>query len=188
MKILVIGDSWSSAVVAGDSTHGGWPVLLGVPEEMRQAVAGSTARQWANDFDGRLTKAVNTEADVVILSLLGNDAFAAIQDGVITMEEINIALNSMRDVLHAVRKKRNFVLLYTDPFFGTNPTSGVGCALLNSLISWVVPSFVEVVVTSDFLIDANFDGFDIHPNLSGHEAVASFLRHVLNDCEYTPHI
>jgi phospholipid transport system substrate-binding protein len=43
-----------------------------------QAVSGSTAAQWAADFEGRLTRALATHCDACAVFLGGNDAFAAI--------------------------------------------------------------------------------------------------------------
>jgi len=179
MKLLVIGDSWSSAVVAGNDNHGGWPVLLGILADLRQAVAGSTAKQWAMDFEGRLSKAAATDADVAILSLLGNDVFAALGDGIITPAEISDGITNFRSVVERVRKKRTIVILYTDPFFGRDKRFAYICPLLNATIRLSCPSGVEFFDTSLVLRPEHFDGVDIHPNLKGHEAIAAGLKKVL---------
>ena len=75
MSLLVIGDSWASAHEADtDNPNAGWPEILGIPSERRQAVAGSTAAQWAADFDGRLSRAIQTPSQAVFVSIGGNDA------------------------------------------------------------------------------------------------------------------
>jgi len=176
---LVVGDSWSSAVVAGEGDHAGWPLNLGIAGEMRQAVAGSTAAQWAADFDGRLTRAAQTQAETVILSLLGNDAFAALADGTVTPDEVIAGVTALRYVVETVRKGRTIVLLYADPFCGRDPRSAIACPLLNSAICGALPAGVETFDTRSVLRPEHFDGRDIHPNRAGHEAIAAGLRDML---------
>lgn len=181
-KILVIGDSWSSAYVAtptGPIDRDGWPKLLGVPDAMRQGVAGSTAEQWAADFESRLTKAAQTEANVVILSLLGNDAFAALSDGKITGNEIASALLNFNRVVLLAKKARTIVLQYADPFNGANPQHAFICHLMNALIKGECPDGVEVFDTRTVLKPEHFDGKDIHPNIDGHKAIAAGLIELL---------
>jgi lysophospholipase L1-like esterase len=179
MIVLALGDSWSSAVVAGEGDRAGWPLMLGIPDEMRQGVAGSTAAQWAADFDGRLTKAAQTEADVVILSLLGNDAFAALADGSVTPDELVAGVTNLRRVVATVRKARTIVLLYADPFCGADIKYAVMCPLLNAAICAALPSGVETFDTRTVLRAEHFDGRDIHPNRVGHEAIAAGLRELI---------
>lgn len=176
---LVVGDSWSSAVVAGEGDRMGWPLLLGIPDEMRQAVAGSTAAQWAADVEGRLTRAAQTEAYVVILSLLGNDAFAALSDGTVTPEEVSAGVSALRRVIETVRKFHTIVLLYADPFGGRDLRSAIACPLLNAAICSALPAGVETFDTRTVLLPEHFDGRDIHPNHAGHEAIAAGLRELL---------
>lgn len=176
---LVVGDSWSSAVVAGEGDRVGWPLMLGIPDEMRQAVAGSTAAQWAGDFGGRMTRAAQAQADVVILSLLGNDAFAALSDGTVTPEEVSAGVASLRRVVETVRKSRTIVLLYADPFCGRDLRSAVACPLLNAAICSALPAGVETFDARTVLRPEHFDGSDIHPNRAGHEAIADGLRDML---------
>jgi len=180
-RVLVIGDSWSSAVVAGEGDSAGWPLMLGIPDEMRQAVSGSTAAQWAADFDGRLTKAAHTKADVVILSLLGNDAFAALADGTVTPQEVVSGLVNLRYVIGAVQKARTIVLLYADPFCGRDVRSAIACPLLNAAIRATLPICVEAFDTRTVLRPGHFDGVDIHPNRAGHEAIAAALKDAIQD-------
>lgn len=184
-KILVIGDSWSSAVVSGDPASGGWPEMLGIPEAMRQAVAGSTAQQWADDFEGRLGIARRTPADVVILSLLGNDMRAALADGTITLQELRIGIASFRQVLARTNAGRTIVLLYADPSGGRDPRMGVAVELLNQMIRLAAFSarhHVETLDTRCVLCADNFLGGDgLHPNKAGHEAIAWRIKQLLED-------
>lgn len=176
---LIVGDSWSSAVVAGEGDRAGWPLVLGIADDMRQAVGGSTAAQWAADFDGRLTRATQTPADTVILSVLGNDAFAALSDGSVTPDEIVAGVSALRRVVEAVRKARTIVMLYTDPFSGRDRQSAVLCPLLNAAICSALPDGAETFDTRTVLRPEHFDGKDIHPNRAGHEAIAAGLRDML---------
>jgi lysophospholipase L1-like esterase len=176
---LVVGDSWSSAVVAGAGDRMGWPLMLGIADDMRQAVAGSTAAQWAADFDGRLTRAAQTSADVVILSLLGNDAFAALADGTVTPDEVSAGVSALRRMVETVRKARTIVLLYADPFGGKDVRSAIACPLLNAAICGALPKGVETFDSRTVLRPEHFDGRDIHPNRAGHEAIAEGLRDML---------
>ena len=176
---LVVGDSWSSAVVAGEGDRMGWPLMLGIATDMRQAVAGSTAAQWAADFDGRLTRAAQTPADLVILSLLGNDAFAALADGTVTPDEICAGIAALRRVVETVRKAHTIVLLYADPFVGRDIRSAIACPLLNAAICGALPEGVKTFDTRRVLLPEHFDGRDIHPNRAGHEAIATGLRDML---------
>ena len=175
-NVLVIGDSWSSAVVAGEGDRAGWPLLLGIPDEMRQAVSGSTAAQWAANLDGRLTKAAQTPADVVIISLLGNDAFAALADGVATPQEIIAGIAALRHVIEAVRKPRTIVMLYADPFCGSDIRKAIACSLLNVAIVTAIPGGVEILDLRTVLGPQHFDGADIHPTRAGHEASAAAVE------------
>jgi lysophospholipase L1-like esterase len=149
--------------------------MLGIADDMRQAVAGSTAAQWAADFDGRLTRAAQAQADVVILSMLGNDAFAAIADGTVTPEEISAGLTALHRVVATVRKSRTIVLLYADPFSGRDLRAAIACPLLNGAICGALPPGVETFDTRLVLRPEHFDGSDIHPNRAGHEAIAAAL-------------
>lgn len=176
---LVLGDSWSSAVVAGEGDRAGWPLMLGIPDDMRQAVGGSTAAQWAADFDGRLTLAAQTPAYTVILSLLGNDAFAALSDGSVTPDELVAGATALRWVIETARKARTIVMLYADPFSGTDQKAAVVCQLLNAAIEYSLPNGVETFDTRTVLRPEHFDGHDIHPNRAGHEAIAAGLRDML---------
>ena len=166
MKILSIGDSWLK-VVAGGGTP--WPDIIGADN---QGISGSTAAEWAADRDGRLTKAKNTEADVVIISLMGNDARHAVADGVVTTDEIMAALRNMRTVIEAVLRPLTIVLLYADPFCGDDRQARLGVPLLNGAIKFACNMPVVFLDTSRFLVREHFDGRDIHPNQLGHELIA----------------
>lgn len=183
-KILVIGDSWSSAMVAGQQgKRKGWPLMLGIPDKMRQGVAGSTAASWAKNKNNMLSKAVKTEADVVIMSLLGNDALVALHDGKIKPKEVIDGLINLHRVIKMVSKSRTIVFLYTDPSFGTNKVFATLMPFVNSAIRSSCPEGVEIFDSQEFLRKEHFLplGIDIHPNKEGHQAIANALSGILKN-------
>lgn len=189
-RVLTVGDSWASAYVNGVN-DAGWPSILGIPNEMRQAVAGSTAAQWAADYNNWLTQAANTAADVVVISLLGNDVFAALSDGVVTPYEIGGGISNLSKVISIVSKPRTIVFLYTNPFKGRSAEESargdIICALLNGAIrvscdrSSVYSSQTSLFDTGLVLQPQHFDGKDIHPNQEGQEMIATALKIILNE-------
>lgn len=182
-RILVIGDSYSSALEAGSRLDRGWPHFLGIPPANRQAVAGSTAEQWANDHEQRLSFAMRTNADVVILSLLGNDAFAVMADNVLTAPEISTSLLCLRRVVTALKNngsRRIVVLLYPDPFCGLRPEFEVAVPILNGAIRAACIGVGVQFFDLSLIMDAgDFDGRDIHPVQTGHEKIADNLATLL---------
>ena len=182
-NILVVGDSWASAHEADTgNVDAGWPEIMGVPENLRQAVAGSTAEQWAQNFDGRLDKARETKTSKAFVSLMGNDARRAISDGKITADEMARALTSMREVILAVEWNRDktFVLLYTDPYSGKDPKAAMGVQMLNGAIRAACHGLdVEFYDTSRVLKPEHFDGKDIHPTRAGHEVLAADIKGIV---------
>jgi len=179
MKTLVIGDSWASAVEADTGRDAGWPEIMGA--ELRQGVSGSTAAQWASDFDGRLSLARDTDSDAVVISLLGNDARHAVSDGQVTADEIAAGLRDMRAVVEAVLRPLTIVLLYADPFCGTQAQARVGVPLLNGAIRWACNGLPVVFAdTGAWLTREHFDGRDIHPTRAGHEVIAAQMLDIIS--------
>ena len=179
--ILVIGDSWSSAVVAGEGDRCGWPQILGIPENNVQAVAGSTAAQWAADWEGRLTRACNTPARCVILSLMGNDMRQALHDGVLTPAELMAGMAALRKVFDAVREGREsmVVLLYADSY-GADSREEYAVYALNLVIRATTFLHGTNFLDSErVLLPEHFEVGDIHPNLEGHEAIARAMARML---------
>jgi len=180
MKTLVLGDSWASAIEADTGRDAGWPEIMGIPSDMRQAVAGSTAAEWAADKDGRLTRAINTEADAVIISLMGNDGRHAMSDGVLTIAEMVGMVRSMRRVVDTLQRSLTVVLLYADPYSGRDDTAAMGVSFLNSAIRWACRDLpVTFVDTGDWLTQEHFDGKDFHPTRAGHEVIAAHIAEIL---------
>ena len=152
MEVLVVGDSWASAVEGDTKKDAGWPDILGVDPEYQQGVGGTTAYQWSHDHNGMLTKARETECDTLIVSLMGNDARAALSDGKVTHDEVLTALGSMRNVLNWLCRKRTFVILYADPFSGKNTQSRAGIPILNAAIRFVVQGDAHFIDLGEILM------------------------------------
>lgn len=186
-NVLVVGDSWASAFV-GDTKvpDGGWPLLMGVPKTHRQAVAGTTAQQWSQNHNHMLNNAMLTKGQILILSLMGNDMFAALKDGTVTLAEMFIALTSMRKVVSTLLRRRTFVFLYSDPYWGEKEGAAEIVAQLNGAIQAACLGLgVEFFDTAAVLRKEHFDGVDIHPNTAGQKAIADGLMHTLKESSDT---
>ena len=180
MQSLVMGDSIAAGREADTGLDRGFAEIMGIPLDLRQGVSGSTAAQWAADFDGRLTRARQTESDAVIISLLGNDARHAVSDGRVTANEIATGLRDMRAVVESVQRPLTIVLLYADPFCGDNAQAGVGVPLLNGAIRWACNGLPVVFAdTGSWLDREHFDGRDIHPTRAGHAVIAERMQDII---------
>lgn len=153
---------------------------MGVPMGLRQGIAGSTAAQWASNVSGVLARAKATVADTVIVSLLGNDARAAVSDGQVTADEVAAGLRDMRAVVEAVQRPLTIVLLYADPFCGAQEQARVAVPLLNGAIRWACNRLPVVFAdTGLWLTREHFDGRDIHPTRAGHAVIADRMRELI---------
>lgn len=170
-RILVIGDSWSDCL---------WPHLLGIPESHMQAVSGSTAAQWASDFDGRLTKAASTPADILLVSLMGNDLRHAMLDGVVTDDEKDAACDAMRYVCATARKAQNIAMLYAVPTVAPNNLWNAA-SLLNDVVKSAIPKDFELFHSNYFLRDKDFLPDGIHTNYAGQFAIACEMKKIVCD-------
>jgi len=184
-NILIVGDSYAKPRVAGASgtnTDDGdqsksYPALLAI---VSQGVSGTTAQQWQADEGGMLSKARATTADVLIMSLLGNDAFLAASSGnpMIAAMDIIADLAALTSVVKTLGRKRNLVILYPDPFNGSNEEYVVGLPVLNGLIRdvWGRSGLAhEIVDLREITAPGDFNGVDIHMTASGHAKVAAYL-------------
>ena len=181
MKILAIGDSWSSAICAtpqGELNAHGWPQLLGTICTTT-GVPGSTVSEWMNNFGNRLAAAKQFNADVLIMSLLGNDAMNLSKKGLPidwATEQINLA-----KIINIVKKPRTIVLTYADPFNGSNPNALALLTQINQTIRNAVATVqgAEIFETSTVLTPDMFLPPDMHPNIKGHIALAAHFKTML---------
>jgi len=178
--ILVVGDSISAAREADTGLDRGWPEIMGIPADMRQAVSGSTAAEWAMDRNGMLTKARNTQADILIMSIMANDIMRAASDGRVTGMEIAAAIYDMSQVLRALYRPLTIVLLYADPFCGANAQAAAVVPRLNQ--GCRIACFgrdVVFVELGEILGPEHSYGTDIHPTRAGHAVIAAHLIDVI---------
>lgn len=180
MKILAVGDSWASAVEGDTGMDRGWPEVMGIPEHCRQGISGSTAYEWAQNKDERLSRAMEANADIIFLSLMGNDARHAYEDGKVTSDEVSRALTSMRDVVKMLSgRSRVIAFLYADPFAGKDLIYKYGLPMLNAGIRAATFLRAECIDLGDVLGPEHFDGKDIHPTRVGHEVMAEYLKGIV---------
>lgn len=179
MSLLVIGDSWASAHEADtENQYAGWPEILAVDPTRRQAVAGSTAAQWVADFEGRLTWALDTEADAVFISVGGNDV-----GELRGFADISRAIFNIRKVVGSFAGRLVVVMLYANPFPG-NPDSETAVGMLNDAIRYACRGLGALFFQSGkVLLPEHFlqrHDRDIHPTRAGWalvaEAVGKMLR------------
>ena len=195
-KIVLVGDSWlamwDDASRSDEETDGG---LLSLMDRSRfdgvcLAKSGSTAKQWADDFEGRLTRALATECDAYVVSLLGNDTFAAInpqsEGGAnVTLAELRTAFESLVKVLTALKAtgRRVLVLQYTNPYPNDKVTE-MGCVLLNAaLLSATSMADIKStdVIFSSLVLDepGAMSGIGIHPSPMGYARLAALIGDML---------
>jgi len=184
-SIILFGDSYTAGRIPHTQEDGAFREALGVPPECDFAVSGSTAQQWAADANGMLSAVADSAAEIAVGSLGGNDAFAALADGVITDREKIAAPASLFHVLMRLNQKRRIILmLYPDPFCGARPDAAAGHRQLIAAIRAVaslaneINSNVTLLDLSRVLRPENFDGADIHPNKNGYQAMADAVRHL----------
>lgn len=186
MSLLVIGDSWASAHEADtDNPNAGWPEILGVPPERRQAVAGSTASQWAGDFDNRLTRAIQTPAEAVFVSIGGNDVgnlrgFADASRAIFNIRKVVGSLSGFDQVI---------VMLYANPFPGNaDVESAVG--MLNGAIQYACRGMkIRFFNSGKIFLPEHFlqrHDRDIHPTRAGWALAAEALAATLKQKGLAP--
>lgn len=195
-KIVLVGDSWlamwDDASRSDEETCGG---LLSIMDRSRfdgvcLAKSGSTAKQWADDFEGRLTRALATECDAYVVSLLGNDAYAAINphsDGGanVTLAELRTAFDSLVKVLTALKNtgRRVLVLQYTNPY-PNDKFAEMDCNLLNaaivSIASMAGIKFPDLIFSGLVLDEpGEMSGIGIHPSPVGYAKLATLIEGML---------
>lgn len=169
IKIATAGDSWCSAHESGTETpDAGWPEIMGIPEEYRFAVGGTTAKDWLN---GLLDPVLASDADVVVWSAGGNDVknnFSADRavETFKDLEEIHQRIMSAG--------KKSLQLWYAVPSSCGKPAQ-VALAFAGA---WLTG---EILFCSEFMRDEHFSGtaFPPHPNRAGHEVIAQKIERYL---------
>ena len=185
MSLLVIGDSWASAHEADtENQYAGWPEILGVDPALRQAIAGSTAAQWAADFDGRLTRAIQTPSDAVFISIGGNDV-----GELRGFADASRAIFNIRKVVGSFAVRPTCVMLYANPFPG-NPEAENAVCMLNNAIHYACRGMKVLFLNSNkVLLPEHFlrrNPRDIHPTRAGWSLVAEAIGAMLKQSGVEP--
>lgn len=174
-RILVIGDSWAAGHVAETQTDIGWPEMAGIPDYLRQAVDGMTAKDWAADRNGCLTRAATTPCDAAIVCLGGNDIMYA--GGKVTGALVSDILNALRAVLRRLSTAHPAVwaMTYANPYPDRKDTA-LAAAGLNFGIRLAAFGVAKVLESTALLTDrGDFAKDDFHPSLAGHRKLADFV-------------
>lgn len=185
-SIVLFGDSYAAGRLPHTQTDGAFRAALGLPLFADYARSGSTAQQWAANKDGWLSSLISSTADIAVGSLGGNDAFAALADGVVTDLEKVVALASIFHVLMRLRRRRVILMLYPDPFQGARPDAAAGHRQLVEAISAVagyansINGNITLLDLSTVLGREHFDGLDIHPNEAGYQAMGAAVMDLID--------
>ena len=186
--LVLFGDSYAAGRIPHSQTDGAFRAALGGCVVADHALSGSTAVQWSGDIDGRLSNVRSAPAHVAVGSLIGNDALAAIADGMITPGEALSALAALALVLYRIGRSMPVVLMiYADPFAGKRPDTAEGVRRLNTAIMTVINAVncspdCGPVIPLDLravLRPEHFDGLDIHPNEAGYQAMADAVLQLI---------
>jgi hypothetical protein len=186
LRLLVIGDSWASAKRSDSGRDNGWPEMLGIPDEYRQGVDGSTAVQWDADQNGMLTRALGTPCEKVVISLGGNDAFA-LGENKRAAQQIDAARAALNRVVARFQDKVGatnvWVLIYANPW-PDNPSSAVETEALKLIMIGSCPNGTQFWDTGKVLNTAEcFSNNDYHPNLEGSVRLSNDVQSLTG---YTP--
>ena len=185
-SIVLFGDSYTAGRIPHTQIDGAFREALGLPLFADYARSGSTAQMWAANKDGWLSSLISSTADIAVGSLGGNDAFAALADGVVTNLEKVIALASLFHVLMRLRHKRVILMIYPDPFQGARPDAAEGHRQLVEAISAVagyansINGNITLLDLSTVLGREHFDGLDIHPNEAGYQAMGAAVMDLID--------
>lgn len=180
MDILIIGDSHAECRLPDGRDAETIADALGVPDKYRLARSGSTARQWLDPANPWLSEALQLakECDSVFISIGGNDLFRDYIDGKVTREEAERICADIRDIVTRFSDKRVFLLVYGDPYKGTEMMSiaGVICITIAYRLFTQDLPYVILVLETSLLSPDDWCGHDIHPNESGYLKIAEFIR------------
>jgi hypothetical protein len=182
MNILIIGDSHAKCRLPNGYDSDIIADVLDVPMQYRLARSGSTAHQWLDRANGWLEKAIDIvkweKVDAVFVSLGGNDMFRDYADGRLTTEEGLHIMQDIRSAISQIPHHKVIVLVYGDPYKGTNLLSVsavVGIELAYKFVTYGM-SNVTLLSQSKILTADDWCGTDIHPNESGYVKIAEAIK------------
>lgn len=184
-NVLIIGDSHAKGFLPHTRVDSdAIAVALGTPGELRQAVSGSTAQEWACNKDTRLVDAQISAgaAEAVLISLGGNDLFKAAADGIVDDAEIAALCVNLAHVLYelSILSNRTFVLLYGYPYRDVRAQALMALQRLNAVIASTVQTVneihgvhIETIDEGQYLTPDDWPGDDIHPFESGYAKIGA---------------
>ncbi len=186
-SIVLFGDSYTAGRLPHSQQDGAFREALAVPLYADHSKSGSTAQQWAADFEDRLSAVISSCADVAVGSLGGNDVFAALADGIIQpAERITAAAALFHCLMRLRRKTRIILMLYPDPFAGRRlDATALHRDLVMSISSVAalansITGNISLLDLSTVLRPEHFDGTDIHPNAAGYQAMAAAVTDLID--------
>ncbi|HOR97090.1 MAG TPA: SGNH/GDSL hydrolase family protein [Kiritimatiellia bacterium] len=187
--IVLFGDSYTAGRIPHSQTDGAFKKCLSnVHGDF--AVSGSTALQWSMENEC-LPSVCLSDADIAVGSLLGNDVFAALADGKVTLDETLRSMAALAIVLSRIaHTKPVLLMLYPNPYMGVpdkHPEAAEGVRRLNAAIGCVADVInasignhpVMPLDLGTVLRPEHFDGVDIHPNEAGYQAMAAAVMDVI---------
>ena len=175
----------AETIVVGDSFALGWPRFTNIPQHSRMGVGGSTAAQWARDQDGWLSRALKTDADTAVVSLMANDALLALQgDSVVSADEAMIAGQSLRKVVRALQHsgKTVYIILYPVPMDSLWRYPRWLPHYVNRQIENATGDLdVQYIDLTGILIDESHfvSRTDFHPSHRGYRLIAEHVEEIL---------
>lgn len=176
MNIITIGDSYAAGV-SSDPTEFNWLDLMTIPLNCRFGKPGSTAKWWESQINSSPINAAY--CDMMIVSLLGNDAMKSTSDGNVSVNEILSGIENMSKIIEGFYRPWTGVFLYADPFFGKNKYTKKSIPLINRAISIACAKYPVHFIELNKILNKNcFDGKDIHPNHNGQVEISKYLKYL----------
>lgn len=106
MYLLCVGDSYASKV--GNKKN--WLDILNIPTDFRHGIPGSTALDWKEDKKQCLTNAMAVVSNMVLISLLGNDALKVNKSKKINVNSlVSNAIDNLSYVINKIKRDETLV-------------------------------------------------------------------------------
>jgi lysophospholipase L1-like esterase len=178
--LLTIGDSW----VEVDEPWK-WPALIGCPPILCQGIGGTYARDWAEDQNGMLSKALCTDCDNVFVGVGGNDIMEAICDlqrsGDLGQFQAAVSetWRNVRRVLAAFSDQRTRYLMAYDADWRTQPFYAVAARVGNTTLATIAREYGATFARFDQVLRGSGDFDGIHPSKQGHAKLAAYMGGIL---------
>jgi len=185
-NVLVMGDSWASAVESDTGEqYGGWPKLLKVPKGQRLGIPGSTAHDWYTNKQNCLQEVLDRiEAggiDLVFISLLGNDFRGLLESPLeVFIDKTATAMGELGMLVSTIAGSGVHVvsMTYMNPY-PDDPIAERMVGLLNDAVERVS----KMCFSTEWALSGVKEPFakgDFHPTKEGHKAIALHLLSMMN--------